>query len=182
MTDKNIIQANAGSKLVMSENKEKGEGGRKNKRTCLRDAILSVAPEGVDKTKFKNDIWRVMPRQGDTSIDDVKSVLLKYGLSTKIKNDAYNKKNGTAYHMFKEIKCRLLVRLGLKNKMDVKMGHFVGYDGNRVHDKPHVLELNREEDNLENWYECKNIFGTLYPKKEFNSWQIVGVFKLMAVK
>ena len=31
VNDKNIIQANAGSKLVMSENKEKGEGGEKNR-------------------------------------------------------------------------------------------------------------------------------------------------------
>ena len=100
-----------------------------------------------------------MPRQGDTSIDDVKSVLLKYGLSTKIKNDAYIKKNGAAYHMFKEIKCRLLVRLSLKNKMDVEMGHFVGYDGEKVHDEPQTLELNREEDKLENWNECKNFWN-----------------------
>ena len=139
-----------------------------------------MAPEGVDKTKLKNDIWRVMPRQGDTSIDDVKSVLLKYGLSTKIKNDAYIKKNGAAYHMFKEIKCRLLVRLSLKNKMDVEMGHFVGYDGEKVHDEPQTLELNREEDKLENWNECKKSFGTLYPKTEFNLWQIVGVYELMS--
>ena len=146
------------------------------------DAIGSVAPKGVDKTKLKKDIGQSMPVQGDTSIDDVKSLLLQYGLATKIVNDAYIKKNGAAYHLFQEDDCKLLIRLILKNKMDVEMGHFVGYDGNRVHDKPHVLELNREEDNLENWYECKNIFGTLYPKKEFNSWQIVGVFKLMAVK
>ena len=53
--------------MVKSENKEEGEGGG-NERTCLMDSIVSVAPEGVDKTKLKKDIGQSMPVQGDTSM------------------------------------------------------------------------------------------------------------------
>lgn len=61
------------------------------------------------------------------------------------------------------------------------MGHCVGYDGVMVYDKPQVLELNRDEDNLTSWDECKAIFGTLYPKSEFKAWQIVGVYDIIKV-
>ena len=88
-------------------------------------------------------------------------------------------KHGPAFHLFQEEKCTLIIGLVLTNTKNEKMGHCVGYDGNRVYDKPHVLELNKDEDNLKSWNECKSIFGSLYPKCEFKSWQIVGVYDLI---
>ena len=186
-TETKAIQAEAGSRLVISENIMEGEGGgnRKgggNDRTCLMDAILSVAPQHVDTMKLKADIGENMPLKGDSSIDDVKGVLLRYGLSAKIVTREYDKKKGAAFHLFQKNNCKLLIRLILKNKEDVSMGHFVGYDGNIVYDKPEMLEINRAKDNLKSWDECKHIFGTLYPRNEFNSWQIVGVYELIGVK
>ena len=178
--DAKALEADAGSRLVIREEIMGGEGGG-NDRTCLMDAILSIVPRGVNKMELLGDIGDSMPDCGDTSIEDIKGALLRYGLATRVVSQKYIKKKGAAFHLFQEDDCKLLIRLILKNKEDVSMGHFVGYDGNVVYDKPEVLEINREEDNLDRWDDCKEIFGTLYPKTEFNSWQIVGVYEFIRV-
>ena len=178
--DTKAIQAEAGSRLVPSKNILKGNR-QGNDRACLMNAILSVAPVDIDTMKLKADIGDSMPPSGDSSIEDVKGVMLEYGLSTKIVTREYDKKKGAAFHLFQRNDCKLLIRLILKNKEDVSMSHFVGYDGDMVYDEPEMLEINRSKDNLSSWCACKNIFGTLYPKKSFNSWQIVGVYELRRI-
>ena len=61
-------------------------------RTCLMDAIVSVAPMGVDKERLWKEMVRKIQGGRDTSMSDVKEELGNHGLVTKTVTREYIKK------------------------------------------------------------------------------------------
>ena len=58
------------------------------------------------------------------------------------------------------------------------MFHFVAWDGEMVYDTPYNNIIDRQKD-LASKEASKMVFGKLYPKTEFLSWQITAVYELV---
>ena len=155
-----------------------GDVGRKNSRTCLLDAIKQILPPNIDVEGLSSMIEAQMPKEGDTSIMDIKCALLEHSLILEVVNKKYIKRGGAAFYLFMETSCRLIVRLRLINVEQEIMYHFVAWDGKTVYDSPNDIVIDREKD-LTSGQASKMAFDKLYPNTEFFSWQITAVYRLL---
>ena len=79
----------------------------------------------------------------------------------------------------KECECRLVIniKLGVIARKTLFAPHFVAWDGKVVWDRPHSVKVNDTSDRttIEG---SRDVFGRLYHKKQFSSWQITNVYRL----
>ena len=91
-----IKKRKAGSRLIRHRVAE-GDVGRKNSRTCLLDAIKQILPPNTDVEGLSSMIEAEMPKEGDTSIMDIKCALLEHSLILEVVNKTYIKRGGQLF-------------------------------------------------------------------------------------
>ena len=119
-----------------------------------------------------------MPTDGDTSIAQANTALVKHDLILKRCSQEYNRRGGLPFHLLKEKKCTLVIsiKLGHLRNKTLSTSHFVAWDGNTIWDHPDRVKINRTSDQ-HTVQGIKDVFKKLYYKK-FSSWQIANVYQL----
>ena len=92
-------------------------------------------------------------------------------------NGKYLRKGGAPYHIVQERCYKLMINIRLTNTKGCVMSHFVAWDGKNIIDQPFMSRVNETFDRNDPKM-SKKAFGKLYPKVDFLSWQITGVFEL----
>ena len=150
-----------------------------NGRTCLADAIGALLPDKQSKQSIFSSICSEMPAEGDTSIACANVALARHGMVLERATSQYNQRGGLPYHLMKECECRLVIniKLGVIARKTLFASHFVAWDGKVVWDRPHSVKVNDTSDRttIEG---SRDVFGRLYHKKQFSSWQITNVYRL----
>ena len=153
----------------------------RNERTCLCDAIIAIMPAENNKKRVFSALSSTMPAEGDTKIGDVKNALAIHGLALKGVNAKFIRKGGAPFHILKETKIRLVIKMKLTSVNGDIMYHFVGWDGAVIYDQSLSSEINTTKDtaspNMSN-----KVFDDLYKKCDFVNWQITAVFELVVLK
>ena len=103
-----------GSRLLKTASLPTIEGG--NSRTCLLDSILEILPPTTDRRSVQSAIASCMPKEGDTSVKNIKHALADNGLILQRVGGKYIKKGGAPFHLLKERNCRIIVNIKLTNK------------------------------------------------------------------
>ena len=165
-----------GSRLVRGKTVSATIGGP-NDRTCLLDAILSILPPQVNKSSVEQAVSSAMPPRGDTSVKQVTKALSIHGLYLISVNGLYHRKGGTPIHLLKERLCDLIINIKLTNRENEDMNHFVAWDGDVIHDRPHLCKVNDTSDRTDKG--SRKVFDKLYSKRNFHSWQITKVYRLI---
>ena len=169
-----------GSRLVLNKSPLLVDVGGKNNRTCLLEAIGSVLPHNKDKAEVCAAITSSMPSAGDTSIMCVNHALSPFGMALERVSDRFNREGGYPFHLMQEHDCRLIINIKLTNHNKQNMSHFVAWDGRVIHDRPHESRVNSTSDRAD-FVGSKMVFGKLYNKKLFKSWQITNIYELIEI-
>ena len=99
------------------------DGG--DNRTCLRDSIMQILPPTTNRHLVQSAITSSMPKEGDTSVKDIKQALADSGLILVRVGGKYIRKGGGAFHLLKEQNCEIIIKIKLTNKEGKIMSHFV---------------------------------------------------------
>ena len=177
--DTKADESDGGSRLVSTNSMQSSHGG--NNRTCLRDAVMQILPPTTNRRLVQSAITSSMPKEGDTSIKDIKQALADSGLILVRVGGKYIRKGGAPLHLLKELDCNIIVKIKLTNAKGETMSHFVAWDGNFIYDKPFSSKVNNSHDRTSRIM-SKLAFGKLYPKPKFREWQITQVFELVERK
>jgi len=168
-------EVDGGSRLIRNT---KASSGNANTRTCLLDSIASIIPPTKNKNELVTAMASSMPSEGDTKVEKMRCALEGSDLELKQVNNKFLKKGGAPYHLFKEDDCRIIIRLRLTDLMGRIIWHFVAWDGDVIFDYPYSNKINMRRDRASP--EASNLaFGRLYPKTEFEDWQVTRVYELV---
>ena len=170
------MEKEGGSRLAV--NKASINSSDRNRRTCLLDAISALLPSDEKKKGVCFAVASAMPPGGDTPIMSVNIALKAHDLILELVSNQYHKKGGAAFHLLQECQCKLIVNIKLTNNKKQIMSHFVAWDGKTVHDRPYMSVVNNEYDRAHQ-EGSKKVFGKLYKKSEFHSWQITSIYRLV---
>jgi hypothetical protein len=148
-----------------------------NNRTCLLESVLALVPTET-KDRVRADLLPAMPADGDTSVADITNALSVHNLSLVPVSGEYIKQGGAPFYLLQERgPCKLVIRLRLTDLDGEVLWHFVAFDGDIIHDRPHLAKINNTHDRKDP-AKSKLAFGKLFQKTEFLSWQIAAVFRL----
>jgi hypothetical protein len=90
--DTKADESDGGSRLVSTNSMQTSHGG--NNRTCLRDAVMQILPPTTNRHLVQSAITSSMPKEGDTSIKDIKQALADSGLILVRVGGKYIRKGG----------------------------------------------------------------------------------------
>ena len=166
-----------GSRLFFTKAASLGDAGP-NTRTCLLNSIIQLLPTKTNSESVKKAITTRMPREGDTSIENVSGVLKDHGMRLYQTTAKYKKKGGLAYNLLQEQDCKLVLKIKLIDAEKQVANHFVAWDGKIIHDHPYSSKVNRSSDRR-NSDGSNKVFDKLF-KNEIDNfhWQITNVFCL----
>ena len=128
----------------------------------------------------RNSVASSMPPVGDTPIISANIALKAHGMILELVSNEYHKKGGAAFHLVQECQCRLIVNIKLTNNKKQIISHFVAWDGKTIHDRPYMSVVNNTYDRAHK-EGSNNVFGKLYKKSVFHSWQITSIYRLVYV-
>ena len=117
----------------------------------------------------------------DLCLRDLIPILAPLGIQFQRVTGCYLQKGGAPLNFFKKNKnkkCKLLINLRLTDLKGRRWGHCVAFDGSVVYDKPLCAKVNQSWDRATK-KSCDSVFRSLFPKKDFFSWQITGVVELV---
>ena len=177
--DAKADESDGGSRLVSTNSMLTSDGG--NNRTCLRDAVMQILPPTTNRHLVQSAITSSMPKEGDTSVKDIKQALADSGLILVRVGGKYIRKGGAPLHLLKEIDCNIIVNIKLTNSKGGNISHFVAWDGNFIYDKPFSSKVNNSHDRTSRIM-SKLAFGKLYPRPKFIEWLMTQVFELVERK
>ena len=116
-----------------------------NKRTCLLDAVLALLP-GQEKRAVAESVASAMPTEGDTAPEDIAGALSRHGLLLVRSSGDFCKRGGPPAHwLLQQRRCQLVVHLSITDHEGVVHSHYVAWDGETIHDKPHCLRVSRSD-------------------------------------
>ena len=100
-----------GSRLLKTASLPTIEEG--NNRTCLLDSISEILPPTIDRRFVRSAVASCMPKEGDTSVKNIKHALADNGLILQRVGGKYIKKGGAPFHLLKERNCKIIVNIKL---------------------------------------------------------------------
>ena len=175
--DANAGNTVGGSRLVLNKS-IKSYAGRNDcfaERKCLPDAIIALLDEGTKKQG--GELYAVMPKERDTSPNDLKDALSRLGLCLKRVTREYKKVDCLpSYLLLKEEKCKLVIHVNLTDADGNAISHFIAWDGTTVFDHPFNLRINKTTDRMSE-SNSQQAFEKLFTRS-YLVWNITSVFRL----
>ena len=175
--DANAGNTVGGSRLVLNKS-IKSYAGRNDcfaERKCLPDAIIALLDEGTKKQG--GELYAVMPKERDTSPNDLKDALSCLGLCLKRVTREYKKVDCLpSYLLLKEEKCKLVIHVNLTDADGNAISHFIAWDGTTVFDHPFNLRINKTTDRMSE-SNSQQAFEKLFTRS-YLAWNITSVFRL----
>ena len=147
-------------------------GDEPNDRACLVRAIAALL-EGASKEAFLADALKAIPSDRAPSPADLVSVLTDRGLAlARASKDYFFPPIPRWQSILEDDCCSIVIRLTLGGVQH----HFVGYDGNAIHDAPYKLKVCDADRSTGDG--CRACFDKLFFDQ--GSWRITTVYRLVS--
>ena len=174
---KRAMKKKGRSKLVETKTLP-GTNAGPNNCTCLPKAVMRLLSPEMNRDT-SDSVWHAlasaMPKEGDTSIEDISDALAAHGMQLNPVCAEYIKKGGAPTHLLDEQECKLVLKIKLINQKGQDIGHSVAWDGNTIHDDPQSSIVTKISDRKD-----KESREMVFHKhfKDFK-WQITNVYCLV---
>ena len=169
------MKTDGGARL--SKNKTSMAGG--DSRMCIPESICALLPGGKKRVVWDAVLSVKMTR--DFCLLDLVPILEPLGIRVERVTSRYMRKGGGPLHLLqstKKEKCKLLIQIQMVDLEGDVLRHCVAFDGRVIYDNPSDVTVNLTWDR-ETKDSCDRAFGKLFPREEFQRWQIIGVFELI---
>ena len=149
-----------------------------NSHAYLPNAVISVMFNERKSDSLHSQLLLKKPTEGEMSVLNIIGTLCNQGLDLELVTSNYFKEGGSPeYFLMNEEACRLVLAVKLRNSKGDSWGHFVGWDGNIIHDNLRSYKVELESDHTKKGR--KATFRKLFPEKNFPHADMSAVWKLV---